>query len=284
MFTLEVENQYKLKLKLTQNEENYQLVKVDGLTPPKSTITTSKIANYDGSRFKESKLDERNLVLQIKVNGDVEKNRIRLYDFFNVGQPCRIHYRNGIRNVYCDGYCENVESDLFTQNQTIQVSIICCDPYWKNLIASKTDISQKFELFEFPFALNEDGDIVEEFIENREVQVINSSESSVGVIITLTALVDGIINPIIYNVRTAEFMKINDTLNSNERVIIDTNKGRKSIIKIVNGAEINVLHLLDNESKWFQLEQGINMFTYSADYYQSNLKVEFEHETTYKGV
>ena len=94
MFSLEVENKQGTKLKLTQNESNYQVTKIEGLTPPKAKIVTTTVANMDGEKFKSSKLEARNLVLTIKLNGDVEANRLALYDFFENGQYCKIYYSN----------------------------------------------------------------------------------------------------------------------------------------------------------------------------------------------
>lgn len=284
MFTLEIENENKSKLKLTQDESIYQVVNVEGFTPPKAEIVTIDVANMDGQRFKSSRLDVRNIVLTIQINGDVETNRIKLYDFFDCGQKSKIYYSNGSRKVYIDGYTENFECELFSNSQSAQISIICPEPHWKSLYSIFVDISQSFGAFEFPFAIESEGIEFETFIDKREVNVVNEGDSSCGLIITLTALGDEIINPTIWNVKTQEFMSLNLTLNVGDYVVINTNKGSKSIFKFENGVRTNVISSLKNGSSWLQLGKGINTFTYDGDANYSQLQVYLEFNNLYKGV
>lgn len=284
MFTLEVENQQGSKLKLTQNESKYQIINVEGLTPPAATFTTSVVANMDGERFKNSKIGIRNIVITIRLNGDVEGNRLSLYDYFDNGKYCKIHYSNGDRKVYCEGYCENCEGNFFTNSEQMQISILCLDPYWKSFNLMFVDLSQSFGNFEFPFSIDKEGIVFSNFINNREVLVINSGEIECGVIITLRAEIDNINNPVLYNVKTGESFKINTTLNLGDIVVINTNKGQKSIEKIVDGKTSNIIGSLESGSTWFQLAKGVNLFTYSADANYSKLKVFFEYRNLYKGV
>lgn len=284
MFTLEIENTNGRKLKLSQNEDNYQITNITGLTSPKAEIFTSDIANMDGKKFKSSRLEVRNIVLTIKLNGDVEANRIALYDFFDTGKTCKIYYKNGARRVYCEGYCEQLEAGLFEKNQSVQVSILCVDPYWKSFNLIYSDLSFLFSNFEFPFAIEKEGVEFSIFNEIRDSGVLNSGDVSCGVVITLIANNDNIQNPIIYNVVTGEFLKLNLTMNNGDKVIINTNRGLKSICKIVDGSKINIISLLAEGSSWLQLEKGRNIFTYRADSNYLDLSVVFEHNNLFKGV
>lgn len=284
MFKLEIENKNGAKLQLTQNESNYQIVNASGLTPPTAKIETTTVANMDGEKFKSSRLEMRNIVLLIALRGDVEKNRIALYDFFDVGQYCKIYYSNGTRNVYVEGYCEQIEGDFFSQSEQMQISIICAEPFWKSFNLITVDLSQVFGGFEFPFSIDNEGVSFSDFISNREVVVINGGEIKCGVVITLTAEIDNIINPAIYNVKTGESLKINTTLNLGDIVVINTNKGEKAIEKIVDGVSANIIGTLETGSTWFQLEKGVNLFTYRADVNSSGLRVLFEYHNLYKGV
>ena len=51
MFTLKVENIKGAVLELTDNEEDYQIANIEGITPPNANINTSTYANGDGSAF-----------------------------------------------------------------------------------------------------------------------------------------------------------------------------------------------------------------------------------------
>ena len=70
MYELKVENQIGDVLTLTQNENDYQIQKIEGLSPANGIINTSSIVGMDGALFNSSKLDVKELVLYIKINGN----------------------------------------------------------------------------------------------------------------------------------------------------------------------------------------------------------------------
>lgn len=284
MFTLKVENKLEQILTLTQNESNYQVVNVDGLNPPKAELFTNAVAGMDGSKFKDSRLQVRNLVLTIKINGDAEQNRIHLYEYFRTGVWCKIYYSNGTRSVFIEGYCETIECPLFTINQQMQISIVCPDPYFKSLLTIYADISKQFPNFEFPFDIEEEGIEFSLLDMDRETVVTNGGEISSGLIITLTAVNGNVAYPIIYNVNTGEHLLINLVMQEGDVVVINTNKGSKSVKKISNGIETNVINSFMAGSTWFQLPVGSTVFTYQATYNDAGLKVEFESNLLYEGV
>lgn len=284
MFVLEIENENQERLTLTQDEGNYQVIKVEGLTPPDADITTIKVANMDGERFKSSRLEKRELSIEIKINGDIEKNRIKLYDFFDSGKMSKIYYRNGSRNVMIVGYCESFEGDLFELGQTVQVSIVCPSPYWESINMVRADISQALGNFQFPFAISEEGVEFTRFIDGRESPIINRGDGECGVVITMKSTLDLISNPVIYNVRTGEFFKVNIELSKGNTVTINTNVGQKSIYKIVDGVQSNIMGLVAKGSSWFQLKRGVNLFTCNADTGIATLEVVFEFKNLFKGV
>jgi hypothetical protein len=100
----------------------------------------------------------------------------------------------------------------------------------------------------------------------------------------MRADVDDISNPVIYNAVTGEYFKLNLTLNNGDIIVINTNQGKKSIKKIVNGVVSNAINYLETGSTWFQLDVGQNIFTYTADKNEEFLTVHFEHNTLFEGV
>ena len=284
MYTLTVQNPRGETLKLTQDESNYQIVRIDGLNPPKANINSTQIAGMDGSRFKSAYVNMRNVVVLIAINSDVEKNRLRLYSFFGTGKWCKLYYANDSRNVYCEGYCEAIDCSLFDIKQQLQISIICPDPYFKSLTEIVNDISKTFSAFTFPFAIAESGIEFSIIESHREAEVINPGEITCGVIIRMRAEIDGIVNPIIRNVTTGEFLGVETTLNHGDVLEINTNKGQKAIIKYVNDIPQNEINGLMDGSTWFQLEPGVTKYYYEADANETYLKIEFVHNILYEGV
>ena len=204
MFTLEVENEYGIKLKLSQNESNFQILKIDGLSPPKANIYTNVVANMHGELYKHSKIQMRNIVIQIKLKGNIEKNRIGLYDFFSPSKWCKLHYKNKTRTVFIDGYVENVEDDLFSSSQVMQISILCPEPFFKEENEIIIDISKQYAAFEFPFEIDSSGIEFSTIDTDRSTIVVNYGDVESGMIIELSTVQGTINNPVIYNYQTAE--------------------------------------------------------------------------------
>lgn len=283
MFILRIENTKGNEIRLTQNESEYQIVNVEGLAPPKAELYTNVVASMDGGKFKSSKMDMRNLVLTVKINGDVEANRINLYKYFGAGKWCKVYYKNGSRDVFIEGYVETIDCDLFTINQQMQISIVCPTPYFKSVDIIYTDISIVIAGFTFPFTIDEAGVIISQLIPNKVTTVINDGEFSTGFEIVMRALADNISTPTIYNSDTGEYISVSVLLNKGDVLRINTNKGSKSIKKIVNGVETNIINYLENGSTWLQLEAGANNFTYSVNSAE-RLEVVFEYHHQYEGV
>lgn len=285
MFTCKVENLKGDVLELTNNDERYQVISVGGTNPPTAIINLSKIAMIDGSKFNSSQLSERNLVIQIKLNGDVEANRIALYSFFRSKEWCRIHYANGARSVYIDGYVESIEVSPFSKIEIMQISIICPNPYFKDEKGISVDFKKVTEAFEFPFAIEESG-VEFSTIQNAEALTItNSSERETGLIIKIDFT--NSCNKIrIRKLSSSEIFTLNYSFLAYDRVIIDTNKGSKSIKLIRNAVTTNLFTAMASGSSFFQLELGDNIFDYSVDdgEHDDRATVEFTYNFLYGGI
>lgn len=286
MFKLEVENELGHRIELTGNESKYQIVKIDGLIPPKSQIFTNSIANLHGEMFKSSKLEMRNIVINLRVNGDVEKNRIDLYTYLIPSKWCKLYFKNGRRNVFIDGYVENIEADLFVINQTLQISIVCPEPAFQSLEIVQSDLSKEQSGFEFPFSIPSTGIEFSSLFDDYVAVLVNTGDVDSGIIIEISSSYMTVANPVIYNSETGEYIKINDTVSRGEQIIINTTKGKKSIIKRwASGTEKSIMSSLDiNGSTWLQAKRGVNHFTYSADYNSEMLNVYISQNLLYLGV
>jgi hypothetical protein len=286
MYKLEVENKQGYKLELTNNEKKFQIIKIDGLTPPETQIYTNSIANLHGEKFKHSKVEMRNIVITLRLNGDVERNRIELYTYINLSKWLKLYFRNGSRHVTIEGYVEKINGDLFSISQILQISIVCPDPFFKSVDLVSGDLSKVVSSFQFPFSIGLYGVEFSSMQENKSVLIINSGDIEAGLIFELSSAYGTIANPTIYNSETGEFLKINNTISRGETIIINTTKGNKSIIKrYASGTETNIMNSLDiNSSTWLQAEVGANFFTYSAEYNADMLNVYVSQNLLYLGV
>lgn len=284
MFVLEIENENKEHLRLTNNEDNYVVVKVEGLNPPSAEITTVKVANIHGERFKSSRVEMREITLEIALKGNIENNRLQLYNFLDSGKPCTIYYSNNNRRVKIIGYCESNDCDPFELKETAFVSILCPQPYWQGLETIFTDISQVIGGFSFPFAITDTGIELTKFIAGRETNVINRGDVSTGVILTIKSNRDSVENPVIYNVVTGQFFKVLVTMNAGDVVTVNTNVGEKSIKLTSKGVVSNIIGRVAKGSTWFELNKGTNIFTYSSDSGLDSIEVTMEYRLLYSGV
>ena len=283
MYNLVVENGSGEKLTLTGNEEKYQIVNIEGLNPPNATINTSTIVGMDGSTFMSSKLENRNIVITIKITGDTESNRIQLYQFFRTKHWCKIYYNNSHRDVYAEGYVESMENNLFQQSQTIQISIVCPDPYLKAVQEIVNDISKVLGKFTFPFSITSAGSEFSTYESNRLVTIDNDGETDIGLEIRLEAL-GTVVYPVIYNVITGEFFRVRIHMEKGYVIHINTNPGKKSITATINGNTSSYIHGVDPDSTWLSVRVGENEFTYDAQSGVELLSIEFKHRVQYEGI
>ena len=287
MFIAKIENLAGQILTLTQNESNYQVVDIQGLNPPNAQINLSSIAGLDGAKFNSSKIDTRNIVITIKLNGDVESNRQALYRFFPTKQWCKFYYQNSNRNVFIEGYVEANECDFFSDSERMQISIICPRPYFKDVEEIVDDISNIVARFTFPFSIEYDDPIpFSEYSLSTTALIYNASEAETGTEININVVTP--FNKIsIRNTLTGDWLTLENSFLANDKIIINTNKGEKSITLIRNGVSSNLMGSLVLGSTFFQLASGDNMFGYIVDddlVYNDYATVKFIFHNKYGGV
>lgn len=287
MYTAKIENSNGQVLTLTQNESDYQVVSITGLNPPPAQINMTNIAGIDGSKFNSAKLDTRNIVIMLKLNGDVEGNRLALYQMFRTKEECRFYYSNGRRDVSIPGYVETVECDLFTNAEIMQVSIICMYPYFRDVHENWIEISDGATAgFHFPFSINVGSPIPFSIYNiDGETNVENTAEAETGAIIRVDVK-DPVRTIEIRNTGNNEFFKLEHDFQRADTILINTHKGEKSITLVRNGIASNVFTALKLGSTFFQLNVGNNFFTYFANGVQNDerLLVRFIFAEEYRGV
>lgn len=132
MYTLKIKNSRGEIYELTHNRQQYSVVKVTGLTRPMTNINTASAGTQDGEVFSSSHTNRRNIVITLVLEGDIEANRQRLYRIFPAHSPVTVYYRTANRDLYIDGYVEILDGDLYEARTSMQISIICPDPYFRN--------------------------------------------------------------------------------------------------------------------------------------------------------
>lgn len=291
MFTLKIENTNGEIFELSHNTQNYAVVGVSGLTRPQTAINTSTGGGLDGAFFNSARVEMRNIVIDIILQGDIETNRQQLYRIFPQKTACTVYFQNKNRNVQISGYVEILDGDLFTQREAVQISIICPRPFWQDMNAIYTELSNVLKMFQFPFAIAETPGVpLSEIMENPVCTVNNSGDVPCGCIITVkiasnAAAGTQIRNLRIYNVTTQEFIGFGTyPFEPGDEITINTQSGQLSATLNHGGAITNLLNWVVSGSSWFKLLVGENRFTFTTANDSEAVGITFKTVMLYGGV
>lgn len=111
-----------------------RIIDVKGLGPVKADINTSTRGQGFGVNHNSSTIGARNLVFSIQMYNSivtsVEELRRQIYLFFPPGENVQMRFKSGEQLYQIYGYVETVEPEIFTSVPTMQVSVICTDPFF----------------------------------------------------------------------------------------------------------------------------------------------------------
>lgn len=283
MFTAKIQNRYGEMIELTHNPD-YTVKGITGLNPVNASINTGVLATTDGAIFNSSRKGQRNIVILVAINGDVEKNRLRLYKYAPTKYPIRFYFKNESRDVFIDGYVESHEVDHFENGQAAQISIICPQPFFQSVEDSNTEFAALTPLFKFSFFTDSENPIIfSEIEQNSEQNIVNNGDVETGIIIDLRAS-SVVQNPIIYNRDTGEKFALNITMQEGDAIQINTNSGQKSVMLTRNGVESNIINSAGIDNDWFVLRYGDNIFTYEASQGYEFLQLKITVADKFEGV
>lgn len=284
MFQLELENERGNIVDINDGMR-YIVIGCSGLNPPSAELFLSKSPNRKGAKFNGSSLDERSIDITIKLLGDVEANRNALYPWVDSENYCKIRYKNGVRSVYCEGYVQDCPIEFFTDNEVINLSIICPNPYWHDLVAISTEISNIVKQFVFPFSIDSAGVPLSTILEsNRTVIFNNGAETGMRLVVKCVKEASGFM--IFDAASPSRLFKIGATLSAGDTLVIDTNSSPKTVkIYRANGTVENAMRYIVGFPTWFTLKNGSNAFAYTTDSGGlESVVVSVEWTQKYKGV
>ena len=263
MFELSLENTDGKIVNLDDNV-NYAVIEFEGFNPPAASLFTSKSPNRKGSKKNGSTLDERTIILSIKILGDVEANRNALYEWADTETELKIYYSNGVKKVCCEGTVTECDIPLCTDNEIMTLAITCPDPYLKDLQEIATEISNLLKQFTFPFSIDAKGVPFSTIKADTKTNVFNAGAET-GAIIRIKALAE-VSNISLYDANDAtRIFTVNKTLQANEVVEIDTERSPRTVkLYKADGKVENILKYIGHNPTWFQLKKGNNVFGFYA--------------------
>ena len=288
-----------LVLDLFHPEKSGLIVRsISGLGPPKANINSTDLATADGALYSSARASTRNIVfnLQFMFAPTIEDSRQLTYKYFPLKKLVKIEVETGNRSLETSGYVESNQPDIFSKEETTQISILCLDPFFYDPDPSVTQFATVTPTFEFPFS-NES--TTENLIEFGTINLDTRStidyvgDVDTGVLITIHALgsVSGYLT--IYNVETQEKMVVDlakiKTLigkdyGSGDDIIISTVSGDKYVQVLHDGKYTNAIAAIEKLADWFQVSVGRNIFNFTVTKGIENLVMSFSYRNAYGGI
>lgn len=295
----------KLRITLTEAEPAHGLIikSIDGLGPPQGVINTTPIVTMDGDMFNSSRLEKRNIVMDLLFTfADlIEDSRLRTYKFFAIKRELRFEIKTDRRQAYIYGYVESNEPNIFSEQEEAQISIICPYPYFTACGPGGSVQESKFfgsePMFEFIYEndrLNEKrtefGQIFDD-LQFRQIEYAGDVDVGIRVEIYTLDTWDYIR---IFNADTRESMMIDATritnmvglsrITAGDRIILNTNPGSKSLKLIRNGREYNIFNALEKGCDWLKFRKGVNNIALQTNNEFDKIQLTISADILYEGV
>lgn len=293
------------------DKSGINIMNITGITPIGADIFITPFASIDGGIFSGARVPSRNIVFTLGMLNnpkDAENSRHKVYNFFRIKDPVNLVFHTDERILQIDGYVESVDGEIFSEQETLTVSIICVNPWFRSISYSNKGFSGVTSLFEFPFHSDtffRDLDISmyrtkpEHFLEfgnisiDTRTDIFYDGDIKVGFNINMSFLGDNFHNIYIYNMDTRERLDLytdqiesitGSPLTTGDEIHISTVSGNKSVYLLRNGEYTNVISMVDKNATWFQLTKGNNVLAFSSDYGVDNIVMTVTFENAYGGI
>ena len=243
-FKLILENANGDRVDMTATANQYMTSKIEGLSPPPGTISTSSYAGMDGSYLNNAFIEKRNVVISFEMRGvGVEKRRHQLYKVAKPSRFIKVYYKTAGIDVFTTGYVETCEVQNFEMLTTGQISILCPDIYWYSTTSVMAYYSQITGAFTFPFPTetNPEPFVLGKYNTQNIMEIINDGDET-GFTLEIEALED-VHSPTLYNADTDEYLQITGDLLAGDIVTITTKIGTESHVSRWNEAYTAAMNL-----------------------------------------
>lgn len=300
-FTIRNQNGEEIVLDLRNPYENGIAIKsVTGLGPERASINYTESATLDGGVYNSARRTVRNIVFNLifveTYTGDsIETVRQRTYRYFQLKKPITIFIETDNNRLQISGYVEYNQPEIFSRQETTQISVLCPDPYF---YSGDGEISTVFSnvtpLFEFPFSNPVStrslffGNI--ELSTHKDLVYDGSADSGMQIEIQANGAATNIR---VYNMYDETSFLLDTSIvasltgqafGTGDVFVVSTFPGKKFVHLIRNGLTTNMIAALSRNSTWLQLYPGVNPIYYTAETGQANLEFTIKYTPKYEGV
>ena len=215
----------------------------------------------DGSTYQGSTTKQRNIVITAQMERDYQANRDLLYKCFKPKSTGLFTYMEGSETRVIDYKVEGIDIDETGVVRNFSISLLCPDPFFRDLEDISVSMASWAGLFEWPHEFLEEK---EPFAE-RTAEVLKEIEND--------SAADNIGN----EVRSF-------SINAGDVVIITTETNNKAVYLVRDGVKQEINEYLDEDSDFIQLQHGTNTIRYTADAGEDYLNVTVSYRFRYLGV
>lgn len=264
---------------------------VDGIAGVTNVVYSTNSMGQHGDTYVGQRIEARDIDIVGHINTRDKQQayelRRRLLKIFNPELNGMLTYEFGgfkrVINCRLHG-----EPKLPRKKVLIEFTIPldCLNPFWREEHEQKEDIASWVAAWEFPCEIEQDNAQSMIFgyrAESVIVNCYNEGDVSTGMRIRFTAL-GTITNPILLNVDTNEFIKLNVTMQTGDVIEVNTKYGSKGATLIRDGKKTDYFRYVDVDSTFMQLAIGDNNFRYDAESGVNSMEVSIFYNKEYLGV
>jgi hypothetical protein len=267
----------------TERDSVIRLLSVDGITS-EVDIRFMPYYDSDGGAVISSRLGSRRITLHTAFCGDYALCRKIIQDVFVPKLPGSLIYEDDFKTVYkiaC--LTENVRMPITERAAEARISLFCADPYWSAAAEKSVTALYSAAQWTFPWELPETGFRFSENDRDRIARIVNGGATPGGCVFEIYARAN-VLKPSLQNINTFDRIELDVALAAGDRVIIDTNKGRKSVKLVRDGISRNIINHITPGSVFLQLDTGLNEIVCAAQSGLSSMSLKIRFSERFGGV
>lgn len=264
---------------------------VDGIVGVTNVVYSTNSMGQHGDTYVGQRIEARDIDIVGHINTRDKQQayelRRQMLKVFNpeLGGTLAYEFGGFKRVINCRLHGEpKVERKSVLQQFSIPLD--CLNPFWREEDEEKEDIASWVAAWEFPCEIERDNPqsmIYGYRAESVIVDCYNEGDVSTGMRVRFMAL-GTVVNPIILNVDTEEFIKLNVTMQTGDTIEVNTKYGSKGATLIRDGEKTDYFRYVDVDSTFMQLAIGDNNFRYDAEGGVNLLEVSIFYNKEYLGV
>jgi hypothetical protein len=255
---------------------------LQGITPPKASFSTSTLAGFDGSRVTGSMVNARNIIMVLQLSGDIESNKLKLYDIFKIKRHGFLTYNSDLLSIQIEAYVESIDIPPMVWPLKAMISLLCPQPYFEDLQDILIDVAAIDPTLSFPLEIFSSGVEIGIIHPSEAQNILNPGDIPVGMILRFQAI-GSVVKPKIINTQTLQSLELNLTLQAGDIVTINTEIGKKRIELNQSGVITNQFNCLVLGSTFLQLDEGDNVLYVTSESGSSFLLTQIAFRPRYSG-